>query len=107
MDTQYKFKYLEIQLQKVEIIGISTVCTPNDSLVIQLPPKSSLVIQLQEDTYFWLQLMRRYLQLGPKNCLQRSMLFFTMLCLLKIQILKLILELINPTFNQVNIATSR
>ncbi len=66
MDTQFKFKYLEIQLQKVEIIGISTVCTPNGSLVIQLPPKSSLVIQLQEDTYFWLQLMRRYLQLGPK-----------------------------------------
>ena len=50
MDTQFKFKYLEIQLQKVEIIGISTVCTPNGSLVIQLPPKSSLVIQLQEDT---------------------------------------------------------
>ena len=93
MDTQFKFKYLEIQLQKVEIIGISSVCTPNGSLVIQLPPKSSLVIQLQKDTYFWLQLMRRYLQLGPKNCLQRSMLFFTMFCLLKIQILKLLLSI--------------
>ena len=107
MDTQFKYKYLEIQLQTVEIIGISTVCTPKGSLVILLPPQSSLVIQLQEDTYFWLQLMKRYLQLGPKNCLQQSMLFFTMFCLLKIQILKLILELINPTFNQVNIATSR
>ncbi len=29
MDTQFKFKYLEIQLQKVELIGIITVCTPN------------------------------------------------------------------------------
>ena len=55
MDTQFKYKYLEIQLQKVEIIGISTVWTPNGSLMIQLPPKSSLVIQLQEDLYFWLQ----------------------------------------------------
>ena len=55
MDTQFKFKYLDIQLQKVEIIGISTVCTPNGSSVMQLPPKSSLVIQLQEDLYFWLQ----------------------------------------------------
>ena len=107
MDTQFKFKYLEIQLQKVEIIGISAVCTPNGSLVIQLPPKSSLVIRLQEDLHFWLQHLRRNLQLDPKNCLQRSMLIFTMFCLLKIQILKLILELINPTFNQVNIATSR
>ncbi len=105
MDTQFKFKYLEIQLQKVEIIGISTVCTPNGSLVIQLPPKSSLVIQLQEDTYFWLQLMKRYLQLDPKNCLQQSMLIFTMISLLEIHILKLILELIISTFNQVDIAT--
>ena len=78
MDTQYKFKYLEIQLQKVKIIGISTVCTPKGSWLIQRMPRSSLVIQLQEDTYFWLQLMRRYLQLYPKNCLQRLMLFFTM-----------------------------
>ncbi len=70
MDTQFIFKYLEMQLQKVEIIGICTVCTPNGSLVIQLPPQSSLVIQLQEDPHFWLQLMRRYLQLDPKNCLQ-------------------------------------
>ena len=61
MDTQFKFKYLEIQLQNVEIIGISTVCTPNGSLVIQLPCKSSLVIHLQEDLN---------LQLDPKNCLQ-------------------------------------
>ncbi len=98
MDTQFKFKYLEIQLQKVEIIGISTVCTPNGSLVIQLPPKNSLVIQLQENTYFLLQLMRRYLQLDPKNCLQGSILFFTMFCLLKIHILKLILELTKSYF---------
>ncbi len=67
MDTQFKFKYLEIQLQKVETIVIITVCIPNGSLVIQLPPKSSLVIQLQEDLYFWLQHLRRYLQLDPKN----------------------------------------
>ena len=73
MDTQFKYKYLEIQPQKVEIIGISTVCTPN----------GSLVIQLQEDTYFWLQLMRRYLQLDPKNCLQRSMLFLQCFACLK------------------------
>ncbi len=46
MYTQFKFKHLEIQLQKVVIIGISTICTPNGSLVIQLPPESSLVIQL-------------------------------------------------------------
>ncbi len=52
MDTQFKFKYLEIQLQKVEIIGISTVCRPTGSLMMQLLPKSSLVIQLQEDTFF-------------------------------------------------------
>ncbi len=47
MDTQFKFKYLEIQIQKVEMVGMSTVCTPNGSVVIRLPPKSSLVIQLQ------------------------------------------------------------
>ena len=69
MNTQFKFRYLEIQLQKVEILGISTVCTPNGSLMIQLPPKS-MVIQLQEDLYFWLQHLRRNLQLDPKNCLQ-------------------------------------
>ncbi len=107
MDTQFKFKYLEIQLQKVEVIGISTVCTPNGSLEIQLPPKSSLVIQLQEDLYFWLQPLRRNLQLDTNNCLQRSMLIFTMFCLLKIHLLHLILELIIPTINQVNIATHR
>ena len=56
MDTQFKFKYLEIQLQKVEIIGIVQFVHPmaDGSLVIQLLPKSSLVIQLQEDLYFWL-----------------------------------------------------
>ena len=107
METQFKFKYLEIQLQKVEMIGISTVCTPNGSLVIQLPPKSSLVIQLQEDLYFWLQHLRRNLQLDPKNCLQWSMLIFTMFCWLEINILKIILGLMISTFNQDNIATYR
>ena len=107
MDTQFKFKYSEIQLQKVEIIGINIVCIPNGSSVSQLPPKSSLVIQLQEDLYFWLQHLRRNLQLDPKNCLQWSMLIFTMFCLLEIYILKLILELIIPTINQVDIATHR
>ncbi len=66
MDTQFKFKYFDIQLQNMEMIGFSTVCTPNGSLVIQLPPKSSLVIQLQEDLCFWLQHLRRNLHLGPK-----------------------------------------
>ncbi len=70
MDTKFKFKYLEIHLQKVEIIGISTVCTPNGSLVLQLLPKSSRVIQLQEDLYFWLQNFRTNFQLDPKNCLK-------------------------------------
>ena len=33
MDTQFIFKYLEIQLQKVEIIRFSTVCTPKKQCV--------------------------------------------------------------------------
>ena len=102
MNSQFKFKYLEIQLQKVEILGISTVCTPSGSLVIQLPPKSSLVIQQQEDLFFWPEHLRQNHQLDPKNCLQRSMLIFTLFFLLDIHILKLILELIIPTINQVD-----
>ena len=96
IDTQFKFQYLEIQLQKVEIIGIRTVCAPNSSLIIQLQPKSSLEIQLQEDLYFLLQRLReRYCQLDPKNCCQWL--------LLKVHTLNLILELIN----QDNVATYR